>query len=404
MKELSYYQNKEKKICYFKTNEAVTIPEVYHEKELRAFWVSNVVNSGFPIFENEDQYKKKIEEIFLAAKSFNINNIFYQVRPLNDTFYYSELNPSSRYLMGKEGVNPPFDVFEYIIEKGKEYEIKIHAWCNPYRVSMELQGSKETYLASLDDLNFAKKYPEHLIMDANNKLILNPTRNEVKDFILASMIEIAKKYDVASIHWDDYFYPYAALSEESNDLKDYEMRKDLKMSIGDFRRFHVTDIIKKVYLVVKKIKPNMQFGVSSFGIWMSKENDPRGSNTAKNTSESYETQYADSYEWVKKGYIDYIVPQLYWEFGHNLAPFADLAKWWNDLVEGTKVKLYIGHASYRLGNEGEYENPLEVCNQVKYANNLKNVSGNVFFTYKNFLYKDVSKQGMDELKKLLEKK
>lgn len=396
------YKNKEQKINYFKTDVQVEIPEIYVQKDMRAFWVSNVVNIDFPVLENEKEYKKLIHQMIDTAVEFNINTIFYQVRPLNDAFYKSKLNPYSRYLSGKEGVKPLFDVLEYTIKEAKKYNIEIHAWCNPYRVSLGLETSKEEYLNTLDDLNFAKKRPDLVITDSKNQLILNPTSEEVKEFIIDSMIEIVENYDVAGIHWDDYFYPYAPLSEHDNDLENFEKREDKSMDLASFRRFHITDVIKRLHQELKKKEDKLCFGVSPFGIWRSKGVDPKGSNSDDSTSMSYDRQYADSYDWVKNEYIDYIVPQLYWEFNHPVAPFADLATWWADLVVGTNVKLYIGHGLYRQGREGDYENPLEIVNQLKFVNNFDSVDGNIFFTYHNFIKEDdPAKEGVKELKKLL---
>lgn len=400
--KLFYYQDPQKPITYFNSKKQVIIPEKYQEKELRAFWVSTVVNIDLPLFNDEKEYRLELEEIIKTALKYNINTIFFQVRPLNDAFYTSKLNPYSRFLMGKEGQKPPFDVLEYLIQLAKPHKIAIHAWCNPYRVSMKINNlTKEEYLNSLSELNFARKYPELVISDENKQLILNPTKEAVKQFIIASMVEIVSNYDVKGIHWDDYFYPYAALSKTDNDLEDFEAREDKSLSLGDFRRKHVTNIVKRTYQALKDKNEKLKFGVSPFGIWQSKENDVRGSNTAQSTSQSYHHQYADTFLWVKKGYLDYIVPQLYWEFGHEVAPFADLTRWWADVVKGTNVDLYIGHGVYRLGRKGEFENPLEINNQLKYANQFETVKGNVFFTYKNFLGIEVLKAGMLNLKRML---
>lgn len=402
--KLFYYKDKKRPINYFETDEQVVIPIEYKQKPVRAFWVSTVANIDLPVLTDELEYKNHLDEIVKNAVKFNINTIYFQVRPLNDAFYESKLNPISRYLMGDEGLTPPFDVLEYLIKAANKHNIEIHAWANPYRVSRPVKDlTKEEYLASLDDKNFAKKHPEFVIKDETGQLILNPTKEEVKQFIIDSMVEILENYDVKGIHWDDYFYPYAKLSEDDNDLMEFENRKDKSQTLGDFRRMHVTDVIKRTYKAVKAVNKDLQFGVSPFGIWQSKHTDQNGANVAKNVSSSYLGQYADTLKWVKDEIIDYIIPQIYWEFGHHLAPFADMTRWWTNAVKGTNVKLYIGHASYRLGNEGEFENINEVVNQLKYANNFDEVSGNVFFTYKNFKGTDVSKEGMEQIRKTLNK-
>jgi len=377
---------------YFQTDVQIEVPEQFNLKDVRAFWVSNVVNIDLPKATNPE-YKAKIQEMFETAKKFNINTIFFQVRTTNDAFYKSKLNPTSRYLVEKEGDVPPFDVFKYVLDEAKKYGIEFHAWCNPYRVSMQKDLTKEQYLETCDDLNFAKRHPELVVVDKNGGLILNPARSEVKNFIIDSMLEILENYDVAGIHFDDYFYPYAGLSDNDNDLADYEA-SGKKVSLDQFRRDQITEVIKRLNDEIKAKHPGKRFGVSPFGIWKNKASDSLGSNTDPRCSESYSNQYADSLLWIKEGYIDYIVPQLYWDFAHPLAPFADLAVWWSEAVKGSKVDLYIGHGAYRLGSEGGYENPLEVVNQLKFANQFETVKGNIFFTYKTFLDKDKSEQGM----------
>ncbi|MBU1142867.1 MAG: family 10 glycosylhydrolase [Firmicutes bacterium] len=399
--KLYKYKHPEEPIYYFQTNHQIEIPEDFNLKDFRAMWVSNVLNIDLPTVEDIDNYQIKVIEMLETCISYNINAIFFQVRTTNDAFYESKLNPYSRYLTGKEGKKPPFDVLKWIIEETKKRKIEFHAWCNPYRVSMKSSMTKDEYLKDCDDLNFAKKHPELTVLDKNGQIILNPAKKEVKQFIIDSMVELAKNYDVDGIHFDDYFYPYAGLDENNNDFADFAVRTNHSHTLGDFRRQNVSEVIHGVHEALKHLNPKIRFGVSPFGIWKNKTNDPKGSNTDPRCSESYDNQYADAYLWVKKGYVDYIVPQIYWEFGHPIAPFADILDWWVNLLKGSHVDLYIGHGAYRLGNEGEFENIFEITNQLKYANQYPEVNGNVFFTYKTFINQDQSKMGMKEVKKLL---
>jgi uncharacterized lipoprotein YddW (UPF0748 family) len=401
--KLFRYKDKETPICYFETNHQIEIPDTYTKKEFRAMWVSNVVNIDMPIVFPIEIYQSKIIEMLKTAQSYNLTAIMFQVRTNNDAFYESKLNPYSRYFTGKEGQKPPFDVLKWIIEETKKHNIEFHAWCNPYRVSMNGNLSIDAYFETCDDLNFAKKNPNHILLDAKGQIILNPAHEAVKTHIINSMVELAQNYDIDGIHFDDYFYPYAGLDETKNDQQDYEKEKETHQSIGDFRRFHVSDMIEKLNSKLKTIKPNLRFGLSPFGIYKNKGNDPMGSNTSIKCSQSYDNQYADAYQWVKAGYIDYIVPQIYWEFGHPIAPFADICDWWVDVCKDSNVDLYIGHGAYRLGNEGEFENPNEITNQVIYASQYQSVKGHVFFTYKTFIDQEKCYLGMQKLKRLLTK-
>lgn len=400
--KLFNYKDPKTPINYYKTQKQVTIPEKYSDKSFKALWVSNVLNIDMPTTEHIEIYKNRIIEIFETCKKFQLNAVFFQVRTTNDAFYDSKLNPYSRYFTGKEGAKPPFDVLSWIIEKARSYQIEFHAWCNPYRVSMKSDLTKSEYLEQCDDLNFAKKHPEMVVTDHRGQLILNPARAEVKKFIIESMKELATTYDVDGIHFDDYFYPYGGLIDEDNDFKEYEQRSDKNQSLDDFRRQQVTEVIRDMHTELKALNPSLRFGVSPFGIWKNKTDDQLGSNTDPKCSQSYNNEYADSYLWVKKGYIDYIVPQIYWDFGHPIAPFADIADFWVEAVKHTKVDLYIGHGLYRQGTPGGYENPLEVVNQVKYVSQYKEVKGHVFFTFHTFIDDNQVKEGVEQIRLLFE--
>ena len=130
--KLFKYTNKEEPIVYLNTDKQVVIPNHSPTKEFRALWVSNVVNIDLPTCEDIERYKKSVIYMLNTVVDFNLNAIFFQVRTTNDAFYESKLNPYSRYLVGKEGNKPPFDIFKWVIEEAKKREIEVHAWCNPY--------------------------------------------------------------------------------------------------------------------------------------------------------------------------------------------------------------------------------------------------------------------------------
>lgn len=383
---------------YFQTKKQIEIPENYSNIQIRAMWVSNVVNIDLPTVEDIDIYQQKVIKMLETCLEFNINTIFFQVRTNNDAFYKSSLNPYSRYFTGKEGKEAPFDVFKWVLEEAKKRKIDCHAWCNPYRISMDGKLSIEDYLETCDDLNFAKQNPQHIILAKNGQLILNPGKQAVKDFIVKSMVEIVKNYDVAGIHFDDYFYPYGGLKDDQADASELN---DQDLPLGDFRRQQVNDIVREVYQAIKSVNSDLKFGISPFGIWKNQKPNEFGSNTDLACTESYYALYADSLSWINEGIIDYIVPQIYWPFGHKIAPFADICDFWVQVCQGKDVDLYIGHGAYRLGEEGDFSNKMEIANQVKYTNQFDVIKGNVFFTYKNFIEQKAAYAGMQVLKKLL---
>ncbi|WP_269078396.1 glycoside hydrolase family 10 protein [Leifsonia xyli] len=169
---------------------------------------------------------------------------------------------------------------------------------------------------------------------------------------------------------------------------------DTPESIAQWRRDNITSLVSGIHRTLgehnEATGKAVQFGVSPFGIWEHKAHDPRGSDTPTSSSSTYSKQvYADTLGWVKAGILDYIVPQIYWSFDQPAAPYGEIARWWNNAVEGTNVRLYIGQANYKYTLFGPKEvawtNPDEVPNQLLFNQTLKNVSGSVMFSYRDIV-------------------
>jgi uncharacterized lipoprotein YddW (UPF0748 family) len=376
-------------------NTNITVPSEYisPKQELRGAWVATVSNLNIPKQSGTttsaiNAYKNEYIKILDTLESYSMNAIFFQVRPMNDAFYESELNPWSRYLIGTEGKNPGWDPLEWMVAETHKRGMEFHAWLNPYRVSGSAASNKQTYLNTLATNNFARKNPDLVIQDGDNKLILNPGEPAVQQFIVDTIMEITENYDVDAIHFDDYFYPYSGVG--NNDATTFANHNSNNLSLGDWRRENVDTVIYNIKQELTAYNQShnkaVQFGISPFGIWANKSSNPLGSDT--NGSQSYYTQYADTRKWVKEGWIDYILPQIYWEFEKTVAPYADLVKWWSDVVKDTNVNLYIGHAIYRAGSSGGWMNMDELENQLKYNQKYPEVDGSVMYSYSYLIRKD----------------
>ena len=370
-------------VNYYNTNIPIELPTEYLEKneEIRAVWVATVANIDIGLHYSEAQYKAEIIEMLNTVEDYNFNVIFFQVRPMNDAFYDSDYAPWSRFLTGSEGQDPGWDVLSFIIEESHKRGIEFHAWLNPYRVSTGT-GSKASQLALLDDENFAKENPDLVIADNSGKLILNPGERRVQVYIRNVIQELMTLYDVDGIHFDDYFYSYngTPLSADS-DL--YDRLKEPGQSLDDWRRENINTVVREVFEAVEAYNTNqnkdVKFGISPFGIWSS--GGAEGSNTSPYTMESYSDQYADTKYWVEMGWLHYIMPQLYWEFDHSSAPFADLVDWWADLCEENQVDLIIGHGFYRYDDDS-WEDVNELPEQLRYISQYEIIKGSAFFSYK----------------------
>lgn len=386
-------------VKYLHNDEPIEIGEyIYHEKDIRGVWISNVANidtpKGLPVAEYQDYLRKMIANV----ASYNLNTIIFQVRPTNDAYYYSKLNPMSRYITGHEGQDPGFDVLAFVIEEAKKYHISVHAWMNPYRVSLaaldKLEMTKEEYLNSLDDLNFAKRHPEHTIIDGANKIILSPSHPEVIEFVTESIMEVIDNYDVEGVHIDDYFYPYAKIPEEKEQADYLKYRDDENQSFDDFRRNNVNKMIKSIHDAMKKSfnknHKKVLFGISPFAIYRTnskirEDGWDKGSYHSANALQCYSELYSDVYKWMKEKWIDYVVPQVYFPFGRSDVTYHDLVWWWSNICEETKTTLYIGMGLYQMGSNEVWDNPEEMANQLKFNCQYSNVNGVIFFTYKDLV-------------------
>jgi len=295
------------------------------------------------------------------------------------------------YLTGKQGSPLPdgFDPLAYMVDKCHAKGMELHAWLNPYRITLGSAENPSQDISALCPNHPARLHPEYVVAYPDGKLYYNPALQEVRDLVAEGIREIVEGYAVDGIHFDDYFYPYPMFVED-NGVKteaEYDDKKEFDeykagggtMTRGDWRRENVNKLIKQCYDVIHEIRDGCSFGVSPFAIWRNKSEDcPEG--MATNGLECYGALYADCVAWVEGGYIDYICPQIYWTFEDARAPFGVILDWYNAFMEGKKAKLYAGHGLYRCEQEGWAQD--EIPKQIDYCKAAKNCAGSVFFDYK----------------------
>ncbi len=397
-------------VNYFDSDVLVEIPEEFVEKkeETRGVWFSTVANIDFEVMKDVESFQTYLRSVIHTVKEYHMNTIVFQVRPTNDAFYQSQENPWSRFITGEEDRYPGFDVLGWFIEEAKKESIEVHAWINPYRVTnvkmSDLGKDKATMLASLSPKNWARRHPECVIETAESKLILDPASPIVQEFVANTATEIAANYDVKAVHIDDYFYPYEAIIDPHEEEKHQARYPEL--SLADFRRQNVTDLMERIAKQLKALPKHVEFGISPFGIYRTnitqfEKNGKQGgwvggSNNHYSCYQGYEGLFADVVLWMKNGWCDYVVPQVYFNFDNYVVSkedgsevervkYADLVDWWTDICEKTNTKLYIGQGFYRYSDQGNWSNPEEVPNQLKYNSKFPFISGTIFFTYRDFV-------------------
>lgn len=355
----------------------VNLPQEAPKREVRAAWIATVENIDWPIKGTTQpiEQQKQFRDLLDRLENTGINTLIVQVKPTADAFYPSEYAPWSEWLTGVQGVDPGYDPLAFMLEEAHQRGMEFHAWFNPYRVSMHNDITK------LTEDHPARLHPEW-VESYGGKLYFNPGVPEAKEYIIDSIIEVVRNYDIDGVHFDDYFYPYPAASGEFPDRDTYMEYGNEFASIADWRRDNVNRFVQEVGEAIKQEKSNVKYGISPFGIWKNKTTDPSGSDT--NGLSSYDAIYADSKKWVDEEWIDYIMPQIYWYMGYGPAAYDKLTDWWKGIVTNKDVHLYIGQALYRNGTVDGWLNPEEIPNQIAYNRNYEEVKGGAFFSAKWF--------------------
>ncbi len=353
-------------------------------REFRGVWIATVANIDWPVSSTDPWEKQKQEFIGLLDyyKSLNFNAVIVQVRTSGDAFYPSNYAPWSKYLTGKQGMAPKTqeNPLTWMIKEAHDRGLEFHAWLNPYRATMNLET---------EDLSPEHDFFKHRnwMLKYGTKWYYNPGLPEVKNHLLAVIKEIVTNYDVDAIHFDDYFYPYKEPKLEFPDKATFEKYKKLGQTRDDWRRENVNELILALSETIKSQKPWVQFGISPFGVWRNQDKDPKGSPTRAGQT-NYDDLYADVLLWMKNGWIDYLIPQLYWSMEHPLASYRKLADWWSNNSFGTNV--YIGNGPYKIREDSDeaWKNPAELNTQVNYTRTLPQINGNAFFSAKSIYIKN----------------
>lgn len=341
-----------------------------NKREFRGAWIQ-CVNGQFQGLGTEAMQRTLRYQLDELQKD-GVNAIIFQVRAECDALYPSKIEPWSKFLSGKQGVapSPYWDPLQWMIDECHKRGMELHAWINPYR-------AKTKTTAILASNHIAVTHPER-VFAYDGLYILNPALPENRTYICKVVDDILTRYDVDGLHIDDYFYPYPVAGQTIPDQRDYSKNRNEFKSIGDWRRNNVNLFIKELGEHIHKLKPWVKFGVSPFGIYRNQRSDPRnGSKT--NGLQNYDDLYADVLKWVNNGWIDYCVPQLYWEIGNKAADYQELIGWWNR--NASNRPLYIGEDVLRTVKFPDPQNPHshQLPAKQRLHQQCKNVQGSVLW-------------------------
>ncbi len=352
----------------------------------RGAWIATVANIDWPTPEAVGHTDlQQAEMLFLldSLSAIGINTIVFQVRPTSDAFYLSELEPISGWLTGAQGrwgEQQAWDPLEFVVEEAHRRGMAVHVWLNPYRVN--LSTSPITLLWQ----NHIYQSNKDWFWQYNGQWYFDPGLDETRDWICMVVEDIVSRYDIEGIHMDDYFYPYPVAKQTIPDAKTFARYPRGFDNIEDWRRDNVNRVIRELHTAIKSIKPEVEFGISPFGVWRNRSCDSLMGSATRAGLTNYDDLYADVLLWMREGWIDYVVPQLYWEIGKPVADYEVLAHWWAEHTYG--CKLYIGMAPYRLGGKKEapaWRTGNEISRQMRLNRTIPEITGECFYSTRPLL-------------------
>ncbi len=309
---------------------------------MKAVWISQFDMDG--ILEDgsqksEEYLRTTMANLFAKLAGDGFNTVIVQVRPYADSFYPSEYYPWSKYAVGGYGMYGTYDPLEIMIEEAHKVDLSFQAWINPMRAFSE--SDKKAF--SLISENYLirqwyedpTKYPNYVYL-YNKYFYLNIAYDDVRQLIVNGAKEIVRYYDVDGIHMDDYFYPTGI----PNDFDQAVFSKSGMIDIKRFRKDNVNKLVSELYKGIKAENRNVLFGISPAG---------NLSNVRDNCCLDIDTILAN------EGFVDYIMPQIYWGFQHPTQPFVTCLANWQNLVKKDSIRFMAGLTASGVETESEAE-------------------------------------------------
>ena len=350
----------------------------------RGAWIATVANIDWPSKEavgNTELQQQEMTQLLDSLESLGINAIIFQVRPTADALYQSTLEPSSHWLTGRQGDSLSWDPLEWTLKQAHARHMEVHVWLNPYRVNL---ATTDTSVIAANHV--WRQHPEWF-WEYNKQWYFDPGQAITRDWICTVVGDIVARYDIQAIHMDDYFYPYPSGRLQLPDAETFVKYPRGFDDIRDWRRDNVNLTIQAISETIRECRDSVEFGISPFGVWRNANVDSTGSATRAGIT-NYDDLYADIRLWIKNGWIDYVLPQLYWEIGKKVADYEVLAHWWANEVRGTKCKLYIGMAPYRLEGaspKSAWGQGNEIGRQMQLNRTIPEISGECFYSTRPLL-------------------
>ena len=342
---------------YFLTIVFLVMLFAVHAQPIRGTWITNVASKALTS-------EKNIEEAINNCKKFGLNTVFVVVWNAGKTMYPSEV--AYKYSGTRQDpVYGSFDPLATIIDKAHQANIKVYAWFE-YGFAYAYNDSNTLWF---------RKYPHWTgknasggLLKKNNFFWWNSLHPEVQKMMTELVCEVVRNYKVDGIQGDDRLpampaeggydeYTLNLYAREHNG--NGPPKNPLDSAWVQWKADKLSAYGKALYAAVKKERSDCLVSWAPSIYPWSKEN-----------------YLQDWPKWLKEGYADNVLPQLY---RYDIKAYEKILKELSEQVPAEfKKKVFPGILT-SLGNG--YRVKEDMLREMIRLNRQYGFEGECFFYY-----------------------
>ncbi len=326
--------------------------------EFRSVWLTTAGGLDWPKSTDPAVQQSSLRDIIRQAKAMGLNAITFQVASRGDSYYRSDRLPWSSQLTGTIGRDPGWDPLQFLIDECRAQGLEVHAWYNVFNV-----GST-TVTEPGAPQHITQTAPTGWIRSADGSTWLNPGYSGARDWVVANVVELLSKYDVDAINFDFMRYPGPFDDDFGLWLADGRGIS----STSDWRRDNVTDIPRRISAWVTQNKPWVKVGSAPIGHYKTSGGWP--------ALYAYSGVFQDSRSWLKNGYMDYLMPQIYWKIYTGPYTTSPEHSW---IVRDYAKETYGRHVYTGIG--AYVEGTVQQIPRMIDTTRVNNLHGQVYFRW-----------------------